>query len=110
LRHDADGRSERIEARFRLLSNDTPTLLNAAVDGLGIASLATFAAAADVAAGRLRPVLPAWSTRQLEINALFPSFKSLSPALRAFVDLAAGQLRERLAADALAVAPAAPPR
>lgn len=109
LRHDGDGRSEHIEARFRLLANDTPTLQAAAVDGLGIASLATFAAAPDVAAGRLRPVLPAWSTRQLEINALFPSFKSLSPALRAFVDLVAERLQADLAADPLAVAPPRPP-
>jgi DNA-binding transcriptional LysR family regulator len=36
------------------------------------------------------------SSRQVEINAVYPSHKSLSPALRAFLDLAAERLRLRL--------------
>jgi DNA-binding transcriptional LysR family regulator len=103
LRHDSDGHTVRVEAPFRLVANDTPMLQAAAVEGLGIASLATFAAQADVDAGRLRVVLPHWSTRQLDIHAVFPSFKSLSPSLRAFVDLVAERLHVRLNAGPLAV-------
>jgi DNA-binding transcriptional LysR family regulator len=103
LRHDTDARTVRVGATFRLVANDTPMLQAAAVDGLGIASLATFAAQADVAAGRLRVVLPQWSTRQLDIHAVFPSFRSLTPSLRAFVDLVAERLQARLDAGPLAV-------
>ncbi len=85
-----------VTARFAVITNDTPTLTMAAVMGQGIASLPAFAVAAEVAAGRLHPVLPDWCTRQLDIHAVFPSHKSLSPALRAFVDLVAHRLAERL--------------
>lgn len=64
------------------------------------ASLAHFAAKPDVEAGRLVPVLADWWTRRLEIPAVFPSFKSLSPAVRAFVDLIAERLPARLAHNA----------
>jgi DNA-binding transcriptional LysR family regulator len=47
--------------------------------------------------------LVVWSTRQLGIHAVFPSFKSLSPSLRAFVDLVAERLQGRLNAGPLAV-------
>jgi DNA-binding transcriptional LysR family regulator len=103
LRRDHDGRVERVETRFRLISNDPPTLASAALAGVGIASLPTFFAAGDVRAGRLVVVLPAWSTRQLDIHAVFPSHKSLSPALRAFVDLTATLLDPQLASDPHAV-------
>jgi DNA-binding transcriptional LysR family regulator len=99
LTRDSDGAAEHVAARFRLISNDTPTLLEAAANGLGVASLPTFAAEAAVAQGRLRCVLPQWSTRQLDIHAVFPSHKSLSPALRAFIDLVALRLQARFAPD-----------
>jgi DNA-binding transcriptional LysR family regulator len=96
LRHDDSGAVEPVVARFRLVANDAIVLQSAALAGLGIVSLPTFAVEDEVAAGRLKPVLPAWSTRDLDIHAVFPSHKSLSPALRAFVDLAARHLGERL--------------
>lgn len=98
LRHDGSGAVEQVSARFRLVANDAVLLQAAALEGLGIASLPVFAAQDELAAGRLKPVLPEWSTRHLDIHAVFPSHKSLSPALRAFVDLAALRLQERLAA------------
>jgi DNA-binding transcriptional LysR family regulator len=96
LQPDEGGPPQRVEARFMVITNDTPTLQMTAVAGHGIASLPSFAASADVVAGRLQPVLPAWSTRQLDIHALFPSHKSLSPAVRAFVDLVGQRLAEQL--------------
>ena len=103
LRHDGGERVEQTGARFRLVANDAVVLKAAALEGLGIASLPTFAVQEEMAAGQLRPVLPDWSTRQLDIFAVFPSHKSLSPALRAFVDLAAQRLPERLSAGTLPV-------
>jgi DNA-binding transcriptional LysR family regulator len=101
LQHAQGGQVQQLDGLgFRLVSNDTPTLQAAACAGLGIASLAHFAARPDVEAGRLVPVLPDWWTRRLEIHAVFPSFKSLSPAVRAFVDLIAEHLPARLAHNA----------
>jgi DNA-binding transcriptional LysR family regulator len=87
LTHD-DGRLHPMLARFRLAANDALLVREMAATGAGIASLPAFVAAPAVAAGRLVPVLPAWATRRLDVHAVFPSHKSLSPALRAFVDLA----------------------
>jgi DNA-binding transcriptional LysR family regulator len=106
LQHAHSGQVQQLDGlAFRLVSNDTPTLQAAASAGLGIASLAHFAARPDVEAGRLVPVLPDWWTRRLEIHAVFPSFKSLSPAVRAFVDLIAEQLPARLAHNAAPTEP-----
>lgn len=87
LTHD-DGRSHPVAARFRLAANDALFLRELAATGTGIVSLPVFVAAPAVAAGRLRAVLPGWATRRVEVHAVFPSHKSLSPGLRALVDLA----------------------
>jgi DNA-binding transcriptional LysR family regulator len=85
--HD-DGRQETLAVRSRLAANDARLLAEIATAGAGIANLPAFVAAPAVAAGRLVPVLPGWATRRVDVHAVFPSHKSLSPALRAFVDLA----------------------
>lgn len=64
--------------------------------GAGIVRLPEFVAAPALASRRLVPVLAGWATRRVEVHALFPSHKSLSPALRAFVDLAVLRLGEAL--------------
>ncbi|MBB6229423.1 DNA-binding transcriptional LysR family regulator [Polymorphobacter multimanifer] len=95
LRAEA-GDEVRIDISFAMICNDPEVLLAAARDGLGIANLPNFIGAPDVVRGNLVAVLPEWSVRRVEINAVYPSHKSLSPALRAFLDLAANQLRRRL--------------
>lgn len=87
LTHD-DGHTLEVPARFGLAANDAALLRELASTGAGIVTLPVFVAAPGVASGRLVPVLPGWATRRVEVHALFPSHKSLSPALRAFVDLA----------------------
>jgi DNA-binding transcriptional LysR family regulator len=87
LTHD-DGRLQPLQARFRLAANDAPLLRELAASGAGIVTLPVFVAAPAVAAGRLVPVLPGWAARRVDVHAVFPSHKSLSPALRALVDLA----------------------
>jgi LysR family transcriptional regulator AphB len=91
LSHD-DGREHHLALRFRLVSNDAQFLRERAATGSGVVALPVFVAAPAVAAGRLVPVLPGWATRRVEVHAVFPSHKSLSPAVRAFVDLAAIRL------------------
>ncbi len=95
LSHD-DGSTRTLAAKFRIVGNDPVLLRELAATGTGIVSLPDFVAAPAVAARRLQPVLPGWATRRVEVHALFPSHKSLSPALRAFVDLAAERLGEAL--------------
>jgi DNA-binding transcriptional LysR family regulator len=91
LSHD-DGHEVVVPARFRLVSNDPTLLREVATRGDGIVSLPEFVAEPALAARKLVPVLAAWATRRVDVHALFPSHKSLSPALRAFVDLTAQRL------------------
>lgn len=97
LTHD-DGREAAVPALCRVTATDALLLAEVAAGGAGIANLPAFVAAPAVAAGRLVLVLPGWATRRVDVHALFPSHKSLSPALRAFVDLAV--LRLGVALDA----------
>jgi LysR family transcriptional regulator AphB len=96
LTHD-DGRDEQVIAPARLAANDALLLREIAAAGAGIATLPAFVAAPAVSVGRLVAVLPGWATRRVDVQAVFPSHKSLSPAVRAFVDLAALRLGAALA-------------
>lgn len=91
LSHD-DGRQAIVQARFRLVGSDPTLLREVAALGDGIVSLPDFVAAPALAERRLVPVLSSWATRRVDVHAVFPSHKSLSPALRAFVDLAVQRL------------------
>lgn len=91
LSHD-NGDTHRLSARFRLAGNDPVLLRELAITGVGIVSLPDFVAAPALAARHLVPVLRGWATRRVEVSVVFPSHKSLSPALRAFVDLAVERL------------------
>lgn len=95
LMHD-DGREAIVPVRFRIVGNDPALLREIAALGEGIVSLPGFVAAPGLAEGRLVPVLAPWATRRVEVHAVFPSHKYLSPALRAFVDLAAKRLGSAL--------------
>lgn len=95
LIHDG-GEQLRVPARFGFTTNDALLLRELAATGAGIATLPVFVAAPAVTAGRLVAVLAGWATRRLDVHAVFPSHKSLSPALRAFVDLAALRLGSTL--------------
>lgn len=91
LTHD-DGREAIVPARFRIVGNDPALLREVASLGEGVVSLPSFVAAPALAERRLVPILAPWATRRVEVHAVFPSHKNLSPALRAFVDLAAKRL------------------
>jgi len=93
----ANGAEAQVAATPRAICNDPALLREVAAAGGGITSLPHFVAAPAVAAGRLMPVLPGWVLRWVDVHIVFPSHKSLSPALRAFVDLSALRLGEALA-------------
>jgi DNA-binding transcriptional LysR family regulator len=58
----------------------------AALDGIGIAVLPTWAAAEPLRAGTLRRVLEAWDPPASTIYAVYPGNRLMSMKVRAFVD------------------------
>ena len=84
---DMDGRAHTLRPPHRMSSNDTETLLGAALAGMGIADLPDYMVAEAVAAGALQPVLDAEFHHQQSIWALQPS-RALVPArVTRFVEL-----------------------
>jgi len=50
---------------------------------------------ADIVAGRLTELLPEWSFRTVNLNLLYPSSRLIPSKVRAFIDFAMEQFRER---------------
>jgi DNA-binding transcriptional LysR family regulator len=89
---EAESRS--IEFDARLAAGDLKTLCAAAVAGLGAALLPRIEFAADLDAGRLVRLLPAWSSADGILHLVFTSRRSMLPSVRAVIDFAAGALAE----------------
>lgn len=70
----------------RLAADDFSLLRQAAVDGLGIASLPEMIVREDLAAGRLEAVLPDYTVPQGIAHAAFASRRGMVPAVRALLD------------------------
>lgn len=69
-----------------LSTNSVESLLDAAVAGAGIVSLANFVVADAIAAGRLKIVLRDYIARGSTVSVVYLSSKQPSPRLRVFVD------------------------
>jgi DNA-binding transcriptional LysR family regulator len=89
---DDDGSWARVQGSGRLRVDSGEALRDAAVAGLGLALLPDFLVAGDVAAGRLRPLLPGLDAGNVEILAIYPSRRLLEPRVRRFIDLMAAEL------------------
>lgn len=87
-----EGAPIRAPGRSRLRLDSGEAIRDAAVAGLGIAYLPGFLVAGDLAAGRLRRVLPGLEPAEVEITALYPSRRLLEPRVRRFIDLVAKAL------------------
>ncbi len=70
-------------------TNDMPTLLAAATQGCGICTAPHFVCQRERLRDTLVQVLPDWQTDAIEVRTLYPSRRSVTPLLRAFVDLLA---------------------
>lgn len=81
-----DGVVEQVAVACHFTANDAVTLVQAAVAEGGIALVPTYLASPLLANGSLRPVLAEWAPPALTVQALYPSRKHLSPALRALLD------------------------
>jgi DNA-binding transcriptional LysR family regulator len=78
----------RVDAPARLRINNSFSVRDAAVEGLGIAQLPMLVAYESVESRALVRVLPDWIPPAVPIHALFPSSRYLTPKVRAFIDLA----------------------
>lgn len=81
------GESLTIDTAGPVVLDDEALMVDAAVEGLGIAYVPEPAAAADIAAGRLREVLAQWMTDAEAIAVYYPGHRAVPPALRAFLDV-----------------------
>ncbi len=86
----SQGREQsRIELRPQLATSDYDTVHLAVSHGLGIAKLPLLHISK---ASNLHRILPQWNLPSPEVHALYPHFRSATPALRAFLDFLTRQL------------------
>lgn len=75
-----------VDIRCRLNANEVTALMNAAVQGMGIAMQPTYLVEDYLKSGKLVVVLPHWQPDELKIYALYVSRKHQSLAVRALID------------------------
>jgi DNA-binding transcriptional LysR family regulator len=80
-----DGTEARVAVRGPLRSTMPAALLRLALDGAGVAFLPSWLVADDVAAGRLRHLMPAWASPTSTAYALLRTAVRTSPRVRAFL-------------------------
>lgn len=80
------GRPHAVKVSGRLQANNGDALRNAAVAGHGIVRSPSFIAGPDIAAGRLVPLLEDYEPAPLNIYAVYPAQRYLTPKVRAFID------------------------
>lgn len=71
----------------RLVANDFDVIHAAALAGHGVAMLAEIKVREQLAAGRLRRVMPEWRPPEVPLHALYPSAQHLAPKVAALVGL-----------------------
>jgi len=81
-----------LEVSGPMHSNNALALLSACKGGLGIALLPQSVAEPELRRGGLRRVLPAWSSPEQGIYAVYPSARFIPAKVRAFVDFIAARL------------------
>lgn len=89
---DAQGDWVKVHGRQRLKLDSGEAIRNAAVAGLGIAFLPEFLVADDLAAGRLRHLLPDLEPDEVKIMTIYPTKRFLEPRVRRFIDLMVEEL------------------
>ena len=75
-----------------LCANNGDLLREAALLGMGVASLPEFIVADDLRTGRLRRLLAGYRTHPLTLSALWPSRRFVPAKVRVFVDFLAEEL------------------
>ena len=89
---DASGQEVTVRVRSRNVANDGDAVRRWAVLGRGIAYKSYFDVAHDLAAGRLVPLCPDWTTEAVPLFLVAPSRRQLTPVVRALRDFMVGRL------------------
>jgi DNA-binding transcriptional LysR family regulator len=87
------GQELTINANGPVVLDDEDLMVEAAVQGLGIAYVANWVAEAAIAEGRLHRVLSAWMHEPERVAVYYPGHRAVPPALRAFLDVV-GDVRQ----------------
>ena len=85
-RVEDDGRSIELAVNGPLVVNDFPTMLDAALNGVGLAQVPGPIAAKDIASGRLEEVLTAYASTTPGVFLYHSGRRQMLPKLRAFID------------------------
>jgi DNA-binding transcriptional LysR family regulator len=88
-----NGKKIAITPRSRFVTNSNETALAAALAGHGLARALSYQVADDVAAGRLRVVLPSYEPPPIPVQLVHAGGRTPPAKVRAFVEFAAGELR-----------------
>jgi len=96
-RFQVDGEARDVAVRSRLAVTSFRAAIHAAATGAGLTQVASYQAAAELAAGRLRIVLAPFEVAPLPVHVLFPEGRRGSAKVRSFVDFCAARLRAALA-------------
>lgn len=96
------GREIEIAVSGPLIANDFPTMLGAAVKGVGLAQVPGPVAAEAVTAGKLEEVLQPFAPMTPGVFLYYPSRRQMMPKLRAFVDHVKSRSDTRRETDAAA--------
>lgn len=91
---EKDGERMVLPVTGRLVLNDAAVMLDAAIDGIGVANLVSGYAERAIEDGRLLRLLADWSPPLPEMTLYYPDRKRVPPKLRALIDF----LREAPAA------------
>src|SRR5499433_195736 len=83
---DDNGRAIEIAVSGPLIANDFPTLLGAAVEGVGLAQVPEPIASEPLRAGKLVQVLEPFAPMAPGVFLYYPGHRQILPKLRAFID------------------------
>jgi DNA-binding transcriptional LysR family regulator len=83
---DDHGKAIELAVSGPLIANDYPTLLGAAIEGIGLAQLPAPVAANAIKAGKLAQVLDAYAPMAPGVFLYYPGHRQIMPKLRAFID------------------------
>lgn len=85
-------RTVRVPVSGRYSVTSSLAVRDALLEGFGISLIPASYVAADLAAGRLVPLLADWQTVEMSVYAIFPSRRLLAPKLRVFLDFLVAEL------------------
>ncbi|WP_221796183.1 LysR substrate-binding domain-containing protein [Oceanobacter mangrovi] len=82
----ADGRTQSVQLKPRLVSNDLRVQVEMAIDGMGIALLPEPLVATALRDRQLIRVLPEWSGSRHAIHLVYPRPRGMLPSVRSLID------------------------